>query len=441
MPEATIIGTNLSCSIVSGALSRAGFKVNHLDFGEYYGSQEFRMLSFEQLLLGNDPLFKSHFIQVKSSNQQFTGIQESTREVMEQITKKFNIPESSQEAFLISHFLKIFNNRYQFDLLPKVVFSKGPLVNLIIKAGIGEGILEFQLIKDVYFSQAGSKSIERVPCSKEDVFVDQSIPLREKRLLMKFFKSCVEYTDQEMETTKSFTDYIHSFNLSKKYSSIISSCLTFNLDPKSIKTLSAHHGIMKTKQYLNSIGRFGPGALLTGIYGTGSELCQSFCRYSAVFGGTMALGCKINSIKIDESLQSLDTDLGEFKSDVLVIAGSALKPLTLTIESISRIPKKEFQVSHLVLIGFNPLLDSTSGHCLQIYPPNDDVFGIFGIQYTSDTKMCPDGTCKSSGFPIKFVRSFAFMESLLYRRASKCMCLYLGEIYCINFILVKLFYL
>ena len=52
---------------------------------------------------------------------------------------------------------------------------------------------------------------------------------------------------------------------------------------------------------MNSIGRFCKSGFLVGMHGVGSELCQGFCRSSAVHGGTFILDLKINKILKDKS--------------------------------------------------------------------------------------------------------------------------------------------
>jgi RAB protein geranylgeranyltransferase component A len=51
------------------------------------------------------------------------------------------------------------------------------------------------------------------------------------------------------------------------------------LQAASIQNLTTKIGIKKLQNYLKSIGRYGSGALISGNYGTGSELCQAFCRF------------------------------------------------------------------------------------------------------------------------------------------------------------------
>ena len=56
---------------------------------------------------------------------------------------------------------------------------------------------------------------------------------------------------------------------------ILSSCLIILFTPTSV---SLTDGLAATKQYIQSLGRYGSTGFLEGLYGTGSELVQAFCR-------------------------------------------------------------------------------------------------------------------------------------------------------------------
>lgn len=68
-------------------------------------------------------------------------------------------------------------------------------------------------------------------------------------------------------------------------------------------------GLAKAKLYLTSLARFCKSGFLAGMYGVGSELCQGFCRLSAVHGGTFMLNMKLDKIiKSDNHFKVLTQD-------------------------------------------------------------------------------------------------------------------------------------
>ena len=58
-------------------------------------------------------------------------------------------------------------------------------------------------------------------------------------------------------------------------------------------------GLARLKRMLQSLNRYGPYPFLWPLYGAG-ELPQSYCRFSAVFGGIYCLGCSIRATELDE---------------------------------------------------------------------------------------------------------------------------------------------
>lgn len=86
--------------------------------------------------------------------------------------------------------------KYNFDLSPKLLYSRGPLTNLLISSGIGK-YLEFKLLERTAVYEALTDKVEMMPTSKEDVFVSKALSLKEKRLLMKFLQFAVDYENQQ----------------------------------------------------------------------------------------------------------------------------------------------------------------------------------------------------------------------------------------------------
>ena len=90
----------------------------------------------------------------------------------------------------------------KIELCPKLVHSNSELVKLMIESKVGT-YLDFKAISDIWFWT--SEKI-RVPCSKEDVLLDDSISLIEKRQIMKVLN---EAKNSETEDRNSFAEYLH----------------------------------------------------------------------------------------------------------------------------------------------------------------------------------------------------------------------------------------
>ncbi|WAR12213.1 RAE1-like protein [Mya arenaria] len=80
--------------------------------------------------------------------------------------------------------------KFNLDLSPKVLYSVGDMVELLIQSDIAK-YCEFKTITQILTVTQGK--VEKVPCSRADVFSSKSVSMLEKRMLMKFIQFCLEY--------------------------------------------------------------------------------------------------------------------------------------------------------------------------------------------------------------------------------------------------------
>ncbi|KAF9175731.1 hypothetical protein BGX20_001039 [Mortierella sp. AD010] len=200
----------------------------------------------------------------------------------------------------LEEFLKA-TRKYNFDLSPKLLYSRGPLTNLLISSGIGK-YLEFKLLERTAVYEALTDKVEMMPTSKEDVFVSKALSLKEKRLLMKFLQFAVDYENQK-EVWNDYKDapFIQfaqrAYGLSDKVLTAVVYAIGF--DGNDYATTA--DGLKSVKVYLQSLGRYGNSAYLCPLYGVGSELAQAFCRVSAVYGGIYMLQHGLDKHNVDRS--------------------------------------------------------------------------------------------------------------------------------------------
>ena len=112
----------------------------------------------------------------------------------------------------------------------------------------------------------------QVPSSRSDVFNTKQISVVEKRILMKFLTQCVQETEESVDPSKSFVDYLKSQNLTANLLHYVLHSIAMVSASESVGA-----GLAATKKFLTSLGRFGPTPFLWSMYGTG-ELPQAFCR-------------------------------------------------------------------------------------------------------------------------------------------------------------------
>ena len=169
--------------------------------------------------------------------------------------------------------------RYALSLFPAVLPSRGPLIHTLIDSEVSKYV-SFRLLESISVWDAETASVHRVPGSKEEVFKDSSIGLRDKRKLMKYLMWAAgeEYAGDEILNAKEDTPFVRFLEddfglprpLAKKVCWAIAHCST--LEDR------AAESVERTHRYLRSVGRYGPGAFLVGQYGGAGEVAQGFCR-------------------------------------------------------------------------------------------------------------------------------------------------------------------
>lgn len=145
------------------ALSKAGYKVAHLDTNTYYGADD-ASLSVDELvqwakLRTGPPDASEPSTYAKSQSHRYTDI-----------SYHGLLPPQSRQ--------------YAISLRPTVIPSTGPLIDSLIASGVSR-YGGFKLLEQVALYDGPGK-VRPVPGSKEDIFRDKSLSLLHKRRLMRF---------------------------------------------------------------------------------------------------------------------------------------------------------------------------------------------------------------------------------------------------------------
>ncbi|KAF5333064.1 hypothetical protein D9611_002343 [Ephemerocybe angulata] len=254
--DAIIVGTGLTESVLAAALSKAKYKVAHIDPNSYYGGNE-ASLSQDELLKwgeevsrGRHPLFSA-----------YSGSSET-------------LP---------------FSRQYSICLRPSVIPALGPLITGLIASGVSK-YSGFKLLDSVsIYSPDGT--IKPVPGSKEAVFNNKDISLIEKRRLMRFLTFAASDFEGKTEIQGKedipFREFLRTvFSLSENTVAVIVYSLAHCVSTQD-RTLPS---LLRLRGYVHSIGRYGPSPFLVGHYGGIGDISQGFCRASAVAGGVYVLG-------------------------------------------------------------------------------------------------------------------------------------------------------
>jgi len=272
---------------------------------------------------------------------------------------------------------------FSIDTSSRLVLGSGSAVDCMISSGIARH-LEFKSLEGIYFLNPTTHEMSPVPCCKGDIFTSKLLNALEKRSLMKFLQAVVDHgleefqgssvstlnerelaqgrslrrpqnKDQNKTTSSTFSlsdalnkengaggdfkTYMDSFKLSPRLQAIVVHALCLyegNFENGSFACASssstadmypARDGMYALYKHINALGRFGKTAFLTTIYGS-AELPQSFCRMSAVWGGTYVLRRSIRRLFYASPISSLEQLQQQGRKKVMAVEDSTGRVFT-----------------------------------------------------------------------------------------------------------------
>uniref|UniRef100_V9KEV8 Rab proteins geranylgeranyltransferase component A 1 n=1 Tax=Callorhinchus milii TaxID=7868 RepID=V9KEV8_CALMI len=287
--------------------------------------------------------------------------------------------------------------KFNIDLTSKFLYSRGPLVDLLIKSNVSR-YTEFKNVTRILTCQGGK--VEQVPCSRADVFASKQLTVVEKRMLMKFLTFSLEYEQHTDEfqgfQDKAFSEYLKTKKLTENLQYFILHSIAMVSD-----TASTTEGFKATQHFLQCLGRYGNTPFLFPLYGVG-EIPQCFCRMSAVFGGTYCLRHSVQCLVVDR-------ETGRCKA-VIDSIGNRITCEHFIVED-SYLPQKHTkniqyrQISRGVLITNGSVFKSDSEQISILTVPAMEQGrpSVRIIELCPSSMTCPQGTylvhltCPSSG--------------------------------------------
>jgi RAB protein geranylgeranyltransferase component A len=335
---------------------------------------------------------------------------------------------------------------FSIDVNPRLMLSSEQLVETLITSGVGR-YLEFAAIERTYVhfqpSASGASKTEQgvepdtvweVPCSKKDVFQSKLLGMVEKRQLMKFLQFVADYGEthilhEDVKTKNerqlalgralkrpqnkasladgdaALAEYLDRpfqellekhFKLSAKLQQVVVYCVGLASFPARKNQLSARDGLAAVYRYVASIGRFTGTAFLAPLYGI-SELAQSFCRLSAVYGGIYVLRAPIDGFVLDSETKELRgvrcTDGDVLRTKHVVANGSYVDCLRLPSGAKPTTPAHG-QVLRAVFVLTASLRKGMS-RLMLVIPPEDgefhNPFAVQVVQLDVGAYACPKG--------------------------------------------------
>ncbi|CAG7669067.1 unnamed protein product [Allacma fusca] len=411
--DVVVVGTGLAESIVSAAVSRNGHKVLHLDPRDYYGGKwtSLNWSSLESGTFAKEPVLESETQDTSASNSDFGFI--NPIRSLEQIWYCENAPSKIEE-------IRTLSRKFNVDVFPKVLLARDDIIELLISSNVSR-YLEFKCISKIYSSlpAPAEDTIEPIPLSRSDIFTTKSLGLVEKRKLTKFIESVLKADETggndessgeiraEPMVAKTFEELARAASLTEKLQHLIKSAVKTvgdNFDPSRLNA----EFVNRCRLFLQSIGRYGNQTpYLWTLYGVG-EVCQAFCRLSAIYGGTYILKRSLNNLKVEGD--ELEVTFGETQLKTkYVVLGSEIKH-TPTFQ----IGDTRTVVRAILLTIGGPIKSETQEGAesfMSVYKIND--LEVVELDYTSLAVPKPYRLVQVTGPSVNQVSPRAFVESSL----------------------------
>ncbi|NXK96781.1 RAE2 geranylgeranyltransferase, partial [Formicarius rufipectus] len=278
--------------------------------------------------------------------------------------------------------------RFNIDLVSKLLYSRGLLIDLLIKSNVSR-YAEFKNATRVLAFREGK--VEQVPCSRADVFNSKQLTMVEKRMLMKFLTFCLDY-DQHPEEyqaheSSTFAEFLQTQKLTPSLQHFILHSIAM-VSETQCRTLE---GLQATKKFLQCLGRYGNTPFLFPLYGQG-EIPQCFCRLCAVFGGIYCLRHAVRCLVVDKASGRCKAIVDHFgqriSANYFIVEDSYLSEDTCTNVCYR-------QISRAVLITDQSVLNTDSEQQVSVLtvPPLDEGRpAVCVVELCSSTMTCMKDT-------------------------------------------------
>ncbi|KAM5221227.1 rab proteins geranylgeranyltransferase component A 1 [Ctenodactylus gundi] len=278
--------------------------------------------------------------------------------------------------------------RFNIDLVSKLLYSRGLLIDLLIKSNVSR-YAEFKNVTRILAFR--DVRVEQVPCSRADVFNSKQLSMVEKRMLMKFLTFCMEYEEYpdayKAYEEITFSEYLKTQKLTPNLQHFVLHSIAMTSETNS----STIDGLKATKHFLHCLGRYGNTPFLFPLYGQG-ELPQCFCRMCAVFGGIYCLRHPVQCLIVDKESGRCKAIIDQFGKRIIA-KHFLVEDSYFPENTCSRVQYR--QMSRAVLITDRSVLkaDSDQQISILIVPPEEPgAFAVRVIELCSSTMTCMKGT-------------------------------------------------
>ena len=275
--------------------------------------------------------------------------------------------------------------------------------------------------------------LHKIPSTREDVFNDESLSMKDKRGLMRFLRYVLQEEegvapDQEAADTGISLKTAMSSKF-KIPESLQAPLLALALAPVNADAMPFHKALSRIRRHMISMGYFGQGfGAVIPKYGGNSEIAQVACRAQAVGGGIYLLGCGLKSLALDQ-LKDEDGALVEctLSDDTRVqtryVAGDLDNMFSREDDATEQqLTINTWRSVSVVAHPLSLLFPATSengpnpGAAIVLVDDNGDSGNnpIYLQIHSEDTGESPSGQCELRRFPLTFISMMIPNRILIY---------------------------
>uniref|UniRef100_A0A0E0C0I0 Rab proteins geranylgeranyltransferase component n=1 Tax=Oryza meridionalis TaxID=40149 RepID=A0A0E0C0I0_9ORYZ len=315
------------------------------------------------------------------------------------------------------------SRRFTADLVgPRLLYCADEAVDLLLRSG-GSHHVEFKSVEGGTLLYWGG-DLYPVPDSRQAIFKDTTLQLREKNLLFRFFKLVQAHiaasaagaaaagegeasgrlSDEDLDLP--FVEFLKRQNLSPKMRAVVLYAIAMaDYDQDGVEScerlLTTREGVKTIALYSSSIGRFAnaEGAFIYPMYGHG-ELPQAFCRCAAVKGAlylVKVLRMPATALLVDEEKKRyvgirLASGQDILCQQLILDPSYEIPSLDMPCNApVSNLPRK---VARGICI-ISSSVKQDSSNVLVVFPPksleDEQITAVRVLQLSSNLAVCPPG--------------------------------------------------
>ncbi|KAK5240377.1 Rab proteins geranylgeranyltransferase component A, partial [Exophiala xenobiotica] len=185
---------------------------------------------------------------------------------------------------------------YTLSLNPQIIYAQSKFLPSLVSSRI-HNQLEFLAVGSWWVQRDGC--IHKIPSTREDVFNDESLSMKDKRGLMKFLRYVLQEEGESATDPEDEGDMSLQAAFDTKFkvpASLHAPLLALALSSVPASSIPFRKALARIRRHMRSMGYFGPGfGAVIAKYGGNSEISQVACRAAAVGGGVYLLGQELTS--------------------------------------------------------------------------------------------------------------------------------------------------